>query len=1251
MIKRAIKWSKWLSASLAGVVIMLLLLLAGILFTHPGLNVVLWGVHKALPELSVSESEGALFPRFTLHNVTFNDKALSLQVTLEQLTLAVNANCLLEPMVCINDVIVSGLAVKLPQLPTAEEHGTATSSPDPMTHFSSPIPIRVGRLTLNNVELNLLGHHIAWQHFATGGMLQNNRLRIDRTQWNGVRIALAEASPSDETLPSSMANMPLTLPEVSIPLRVELSGFELNDAILQQENPIQINQLSLEARAFKSEVEVKSLALDMPQLAATLAAKTTLSGDYPLHLTLSSLLKQQALKGQALQLNATGSVADLTLAAQLSGRAKAKLYAHLQPLKTKLPFEVRVEQLDAQWPLNGDGEYFITAPHIDAKGSLTAYRLELESTFSGRDLPDSAFVLQGEGSMSHIALHQLQLKTLGGEIRGQVTADWADLIEWHAKLDMSDIQPEMQWPELPGVIQGQFVTSGQLTEQGGWKVDLPLLDIQGKVRGFPLDIKGDLTADDMAGRGEFRITTSGLSLAHGPNSLTAKGQLDKAWHMNVALNLQALDKTFPELFGQVQGDIALRGAISEPNIHLALHANQLIWQDQASIKQVHLVGDVMPMPELKANLRLAVNEIDYQDQTIDSVRLTVDGLLPKHQLTLEVDSEQVSTHLAIQGMLQEKPHLIWQGQLERMDVTSKQGRWVLNQATDIHADLEQQAVIIEPHCWLQADSSLCLTQPATVGQQGDVDLAIKQFSFPQIAVYLPQDTQLQGQVNGRLAAKWSPDSPPQVDVSLQLPAGQIQQTLEQPIRLAWDNIDINAQLASNTLKADWHFNITDNGDFSGQMSIPDVTQEEKQLAAVIKLTPFNIDFLAPLIGEYSQAKSTITADLVLQGAMLHPQVQGHIGLNDVQLKGDISPIDMDSGQASIDFLGYQATLHAKIGTQDGLLNITGDADWHDMDQWQVNSRVFADSLLLDMPPIVKMKVVPDLTLTMQSNLAQVTGTINLPWGRITVEELPSSAIEVSKDQIILSKDLQPLSEQSRLPLRFETDLQIVIGEDVRLSAFGLEGGLRGRLNFTQRERGPLVIGEVNILQGQYRSFGQDLQIQEGKILMNGPVDQPFVSIKAIRNPNNTQDGVIAGIQVTGPADEPMISIFSEPAKPQANALSYLLRGQDIDGEAGGNAMTMTLIGLSLAQSGKLVGRIGEEFGVQDLQLDTAGSGEEAQITVSGYILPGLQVKYGVGIFNSVGQFTVRYRLMKDLYLEAVSGLDSAIDLLYRFEFN
>jgi translocation and assembly module TamB len=45
------------------------------------------------------------------------------------------------------------------------------------------------------------------------------------------------------------------------------------------------------------------------------------------------------------------------------------------------------------------------------------------------------------------------------------------------------------------------------------------------------------------------------------------------------------------------------------------------------------------------------------------------------------------------------------------------------------------------------------------------------------------------------------------------------------------------------------------------------------------------------------------------------------------------------------------------------------------------------------------------------------------------------------------------------------------------------------------------------------------------------------------------------------------------------------------------------------------------------------------------------VKYGVGIFKPLGEFTVRYRLMKDLYLEGVSGIESAVDLIYQFEFD
>ncbi|MCZ8487610.1 hypothetical protein O9992_07005 [Vibrio lentus] len=64
-------------------------------------------------------------------------------------------------------------------------------------------------------------------------------------------------------------------------------------------------------------------------------------------------------------------------------------------------------------------------------------------------------------------------------------------------------------------------------------------------------------------------------------------------------------------------------------------------------------------------------------------------------------------------------------------------------------------------------------------------------------------------------------------------------------------------------------------------------------------------------------------------------------------------------------------------------------------------------------------------------------------------------------------------------------------------------------------------------------------------------------------------------------------------------------------------MTTTLIGLSLAKSGKVVGEIGEAFGVQDLQLDTAGLGEIPLLTVSGYILPGFISEIWRGYLQTV----------------------------------
>ncbi|MBA5764544.1 translocation/assembly module TamB [Vibrio sp. 404] len=1254
MTKVVLKWSKWLSLALLGLVLTLLLALTLLLFTKPGLGLVVWGAERFVPQLTIGDHQGAVFPRFTLQEVTFNDEQLHVDTSIQSLSLAIKPACLTEPSVCVDELVIEGMTFSLPKLPKlpesqAAEEQTTTSN----AAITSPLPIRVGRVLLKDIDLNILGNEIQWETFGTGLLFQGNRLSINKTVLNGATVKLAASS---EEAPEARDNkeeesQPIVLPEVVLPLSIDLSRLDIGNFKLDQTEPILVHHLGLSALASGSNIKVSALELDMPQIKGDLKGEVTLAQGYPLDLSLNATLGVDPIDGQHVSVQASGSVAQLKLKATLDKLVKAEIEAKLEPLDPNIPFNVLLRSGKAQWPLKGKADYQAEVKRFSGNGSLKGYQITLDGKAKGEQIPDVALQLTGKGDLSQIKLSDLDIETLGGSVKGNAMANWQAPINWAADLSMANIQPGLQWQQAEGNISGKLSTTGSLTKQGGWQVSVPMLDIDGILRQYPLNIVGAVDVSDKKGKGIFSLQTPKLVLSHGPNSLEAKGKLEQQWDMAIGLNLPEMGKSVPELKGSAIGSVKLSGKLAEPKVAMNLSVNNIDWQNELQVASVQLAADVVPLPAPHGEANIVVKGVSYQGTQIDAITLDATGTEQAHEVTLDVDSNVVSTSLALSGSLTSKPELNWSGQLQRMMLRSEQGVWKLDEATSLGFDMATQLASVGAHCWRQNNSSLCLDKDIKVGSSGEAQLSINQFSLVQIGMFLPDKTDLTGLVNGSVWAKWAPNTAPELKASITMPKGSVTQFLEQPLVFGWDSVKLNTTIANNTLKADWLFDVTNNGDVSGELTIPDILAQDKQIDGRLALGTFNLDFLNVLVGEYSQLKSNIETDLKISGPLLHPRVNGQFVVDDIMLHGDISPIEVDSGRLSIDFSGYDAVLSAALQTPDGKLNVAGDANWQELTDWRAKARVFAQELKVVMPPMVRVKVVPDMTITASPKFARIDGSIALPWGRIVIDELPPSAIGVSKDQVIVDAQGKPVKTDSVVPFNIETNISISIGDNFKLSAFGLEGELIGKLNVVQKNKGPFVTGEVNILDGSYRSFGQDLLISEGKILMNGPVDQPYVQITAIRNPENTQDDVTAGVKVIGPADEPQLTIFSDPAMPQANALSYLLRGQDIDGESGGNAMTTTLIGLSLAKSGKVVGELGEAFGVQDLQLDTAGSGDESQVTVSGYVLPGLQVKYGVGIFDSVGEFTVRYRLMKNLYLEAVSGLDSAVDLLYQFQFD
>ena len=373
-------------------------------------------------------------------------------------------------------------------------------------------------------------------------------------------------------------------------------------------------------------------------------------------------------------------------------------------------------------------------------------------------------------------------------------------------------------------------------------------------------------------------------------------------------------------------------------------------------------------------------------------------------------------------------------------------------------------------------------------------------------------------------------------------------------------------------------------------------------------------------------------------------------LNGVDIDGNFMPFDMQPSQITMNFNGMSSTLNGSVLTQQGQINLSGDADWSQLDNWRARIAAKGSKVRITVPPMVRLDVSPDIVFEATPSLFTLDGNVDVPWARIVVHEVPESAVGVSSDEVMLDDNLKPINQQSAgIPIN--SNLTVHVGNNVRLNAFGLKARLTGDLKVAQDRQGLGLNGQINIPEGRFHAYGQDLIVRKGELLFSGPPDQPLLNIEAIRNPEATENDVIAGVRVTGSADEPKAEIFSDPAMSQQEALSYLLRGQGLDsGQSDSAAMTSMLVGLGVAQSGQVVGKIGETFGVSNLALDTQGVGDSSQVVVSGYVLPGLQVKYGVGIFDSLATLTLRYRLMPKLYLEAVSGVDQALDLLYQFEF-
>lgn len=273
----------------------------------------------------------------------------------------------------------------------------------------------------------------------------------------------------------------------------------------------------------------------------------------------------------------------------------------------------------------------------------------------------------------------------------------------------------------------------------------------------------------------------------------------------------------------------------------------------------------------------------------------------------------------------------------------------------------------------------------------------------------------------------------------------------------------------------------------------------------------------------------------------------------------------------------------------------------------------------------------------------------------------ANVVNVSSDVRVLKagQDALQVLRQSK-PWNIQADIDLSLGSKVIFQGFNSRIPLVGRLFLTQRglETAMSANGAIGVSQKvKIEPYGQTLDLNRAIARFNGPVGNPTLDIDTTKNIS----GTIVGVRITGTASSPNIQVYNDGGLSEQEALNALLSGRINEGSSSlsqtasfksdvNNTLAAAGISLGLGGTRAFTNQIGRTFGLSGLALDAEGTGDDTQLSVTGYLTPDLYLRYGVGVFSNVNKLTLRYQMNKRLYLEASQSTERAIDFFYNWRF-
>ncbi|ATP27363.1 translocation/assembly module TamB [Chromobacterium violaceum] len=1226
--RRPRRWRVFFGA-LALAFALLLALLGWISASPAGFAWALHGASRLSGGLfSVGAVDGALWQGFSLRDVRV--RSAGDDVDIESLKLDWHPAELWRGRLDIDRLALGHVRVQ--SRPKPEEKPAPLEAP---RSLALPLKVRVGELSL--ASLTLEPAHVSLYRLQAGYDYDGarHRLKLQRldTPWGGVNAGLELAAASPFPLSGQLAAQG-ELEQVAVKARLKLAGDLLKPAFSGQMDgkgvsvelsgalrPFDANPFNRLARldARVGNINPQSLMPAWPQgrlsfavfaepdagqrVKGGLTLINTEPGALSAHkLPLSLLVGEFRADEKALELY--GSHAE-------TAGGRVDLSGELKPGAIKLAADlskVSLRQLHDAAPDETIGG------RVTVEGAPAAPRVAAQ--LKGGQLRADALVELTEGKQPALLLKKLELGAGGGavSVNGKLGLAGRQLFELNGALSHAD--PSRLQPSLPkGDLNATLKMAGQLAEP--MEVGAKLQFAPSKLSGAPLSGNASVLLDAR------RLKQLLMDIRLADNRLQANGSYGVAGDkLKLAINAPNLSLLGPGFAGTVQGQGELAGVPKAPLLNAKLQADRLKLPGGVALQSLQFAGNVKADQASPFQLSLDVAALQAGGVRAEQLHARASGTRARHSLQLDgrfrVDELNYALQLAASGGLAERGG--WQGSVQKLDLTGKPGLSLLAPAAlQIGADgmvkLGATRLALLGGSLNVAD----FTRQASGALSSRGSARGVKLSELGPLLKLPLEQNLQFDADWGL----SPSGQGQLAVwrsggDVQLPQGK-GRPVPLGLKTARVDLDLDGRRLAFKLNLDSRF-----AQAQGQGSLPwngGHIDGRTPLSGALRASLPALSSLAELSGPGLELGGQLQASLELSGPLAAPQALGQIRGEQLKFADRRTGIALGDGNLLARIDGRKLTLQQlRFVSGKGDVTASGTLDLSD-DLPDARVKVALQSFSVFDRPGRRLVVSGQSELAFVGGKLSLSGRIRADQGRIGLPKM--GAPDLGGDVVVVGRPAPEPSAFASMPLTVALDLDL--GDRFRFTGQGLDVELSGMVHVSANPgEAPAAKGQVKVVKGRYKAYGQDLDITFGAITFNGPLDNPLLNVQAKRR----LSPVGAGVEVSGSVAAPKVRLISDEPMAEKDRLAWLVLGRPASGDRDNNDLAASA-GMMLA------GSINDRIGLFD---DLGVSSRKEKTLANGTVSPAEQV------------VTVGRQLTRELYLGyeyGISSADQAVKLAYQ----